>query len=153
MSELYENMPPAEFREATKHLPNEEHMKLLQKYYPTARREPQQVNLYRGWVSKKKRRASKPKEGSAADKRRKSLTELSSRAHGWWWEQGATHRTVILDLIGYVPSSWEVLKKELLKLPSTLRVVDYMLECMNRVEDGQGDPQWVTLPGLISNPA
>jgi len=87
---------------------------------------------------------------SSADKRRKSLDELSGREHGWW-EQGATHRTVILDLMGYVPESWEVLKERLLALPENLLVVDYMLECVNRVEDGEFDPQWVTLPALLGH--
>jgi hypothetical protein len=144
MNELYESMSPSEFRKATNHLPNEEYLTLLKKYYPTEVRRLQTVDLRRG-------RVSKTKTVSPANKRRKSLEELSSREHGWW-EQGATHRTVILDLIGYVPASWESLKKKLLGLPDMLQVVDYMLECVNRVEDGQGDPQWVTLPNLISSP-
>jgi len=53
--------------------------------------------------------------------------------------------------MGYVPESWEVLKERLLALPENLLVVDYMLECVNRVEDGEFDPQWVTLPALLGH--
>ena len=127
MSKLFVNMPPSEFRKLTAHLSNAEYLSLIDEYYPAP-----------------------PKDRHNADKRRKSLDELSGREHGWW-EQGATHRTVILDLMGYVPKSWEALKERLLSLPENLLVVDYMLECVNRVEDGKCDPQWVTLPNLLEH--
>lgn len=132
MSELFVNMPPSEFRKLTAHLPNKEYLKVLAECYPAPPKPP----------------AAILKARHSADKRRKSLDELSGREHGWW-EQGATHRTVICDLIGYVPKSWEALKERLLALPENLLVVDYMLECVNRVEDGECDPQWVTLPNLL----
>jgi len=136
MSELFVNMPPREFRRLTAHLSNTEYLSLVDEYYP--------------WALREVRKPTGTKARHSADKRRKSLDELSGREHGWW-EQGATHRTVILDLMGYVPESWEVLKERLLALPENLLVVDYMLECVNRVEDGEFDPQWVTLPALLGH--
>ena len=81
-------------------------------------------------------------------KRRVPLSDLAGRPVEWW-HQGLTHKTIICDLLGGVPDSWETLKLALLKMPENLMVVDYLLECMNEVEDEICDQTWVTLPRLI----
>ena len=59
------------------------------------------------------------------------------------------HRQVIYGLLGYVPDSWWVLRQELLRLgPESKQQADYILNCMNKVEEGQSGPSWVTLPHL-----
>ena len=60
-----------------------------------------------------------------------------------------SHRQMIKDLLGSVPESWEDTKAELLEMPAESELADYVLHCMSKVEDGQGDPSWVTLPRLI----
>ena len=98
-------------------------------------------------------RVRSERESLQRERRKVEVDALARRPHGWWWEHGATHRSVIGDLFGHVPESWETLKGSLLGMPGELEVVDYLLDCVTKVEDGQGDPQWVTLPGLICNSA
>ena len=91
------------------------------------------------------RRREEAKARIEKDRRRANLV---SRPDGWW-EHGATHRSVIQAILGYLPGTWEGLKQALLNEDKELKVVDYMLECMTSVEDGEVDPSWKTLPNLI----
>jgi len=61
----------------------------------------------------------------------------------------STHRTAIIQILGYMPTEWEGVKEALLAQPASDEEATYMLECMTRVEDGERPEGWVTLPGLI----